>query len=280
MNHASIASIAPSHPLRERATANSRTVLALAALVAAAASFGTPLAAQTKQGNAPASTPASGSGDAIIVKMEQIMFPDTKTVMRLESLFDGKKETYEMTSFTRDNNQKVIVRFSAPASMIGSDLLMLDRNVWLYDPKSAREMKIPSNQSFGGTGFSYGDVLRLNYSDNYSAAVLAETETSWTLDLSSKQRDAPYHRIVLEVSRAWHPVSGKCYSRSGELVKEMHWSKTADAGGGVKPLVVTVTSPLDPKDRSVLTIVSETLKTYPPNIFNKKNLSARMEAHY
>ncbi|HOC28380.1 MAG TPA: hypothetical protein PKH40_01750 [Treponemataceae bacterium] len=151
MNHASIASIAPSHPLRERATANSRTVLALAALVAAAASFGTPLAAQTKQGNAPASTPASGSGDAIIVKKEQIMFPDTKTVMRLESLFDGKKETYEMTSFTRDNNQKVIVRFSAPASMIGSDLLMLDRNVWLYDPKSAREMKIPSNQSFDST---------------------------------------------------------------------------------------------------------------------------------
>lgn len=248
----------------------------LAALLILAASLFAPLAAQSQ----PAKNTAPSPGDDIVVKMEKLMFPDAKTVMRLESVFDGKKETYEMTSFARDNNQKIIVRFSAPASMVGSDLLMLDRNVWLYDPKTAREMKIPSNQSFGGTGFSYGDVLRLNYSDNYSAAVSSETDASWTLELSSKQRDAPYHRIVLEVDRGYSPIRGKCYSRSGELVKEMAWSKTGDAGAGAKPLAVTVTSPLDPEDRSVLTIVSETAKSWPPNIFNKKNLSARMESNY
>lgn len=216
----------------------------------------------------------------IIKTMEKKMYPDSKTAMTLESSYGGVDEKYAMTSFARDNNQKIIVRFSAPANMVGSDLLMLDRNVWLFDPKSGREMKIPSNQSFGGTGFSYGDVLRLNFSDNYAATIVSEGDAGWTLDLAAKERDAPYNRIELVISKDYTPISGKCFTRTGELVKEMKYSRVSDAGGGKKPLVITVTSPLDPKDKSVLTIEKETLKSYPANIFNKKNLSARLEESY
>jgi outer membrane lipoprotein-sorting protein len=213
----------------------------------------------------------------IVSTMEKKMYPDSRTQMTLDSVSGDKREKYALTSYARDDNQKIIVRFSAPASMVGSDLLMLDRNVWLYDPKSGREMKIPSNQSFGGTGFSYGDVLRLNFSDNYSATLASEDDSGWTLDLAAKERDAPYNRVTLVVSRDYTPVSGKCYTRSGELIKEIRYSGIADVGGGKKPLVTTVTSPVSPQDKSTLTIVKETLKSYPPNVFNKKNLSARME---
>lgn len=225
--------------------------------------------------------PAFAADPAEIVStMEKKMYPDSKTAMTLESSYGGVDEKYALTSFARDNNQKIIVRFSAPASMVGSDLLMLDRNVWLFDPKSGREMKIPSNQSFGGTGFSYGDVLRLNFSDNYTPVISSEDSSAWTLELTAKERDAPYNRITLVIAKDYTPVSGKCYTRSGELVKEMKYSGVADAGGGKKPLVITVTSPLDAKDKSVLTISRETLKAYPANIFNKKNLAARLEESY
>lgn len=216
----------------------------------------------------------------IVKTMERKMYPDAKTSMTLESTNGTVAEKYTMTCFARDNNQRIIVRFWAPANMVGNDLLMLDRNVWLYEPKAGREMKIPSNQSFGGTGFSYGDVLRLNFSDNYTPVLASETDTDWTLDLTAKERDAPYNAIKLVVAKDFTPVSGKCFTRSGELVKEMIYSKNADAGGGKKPLVITVTSPIDAKNRSVLTITKETLKSYPENIFNKKNLSARMEESY
>ena len=213
----------------------------------------------------------------IINNMERKMYPDAKTAMTLVSTNDGITEKYVMTSYARDNNQRIIVRFHAPAKMVGNDLLMLDRNVWLYDPKSGREMKIPSNQSFGGTGFSYGDVLRLNFSDNYTPTLMSETDDAWTLELNAKQRDAPYNRVVLTVAKDYTPVEGKCYTRSGALVKEMRYSGKGDVGGGLKPLVTTVNTPLDPNDTSTLTITAETLKSYPPNIFNKKNLAARLE---
>lgn len=229
----------------------------------------------------PAAAQMSDAEAANIVKlMETAMYQNAKTEAALVSTADGKTETYGLTSFARDNNQLIIVRFNAPARMVGSDLLMLDRNVWLYDPKSGREMKIPSNQSFGGTGFSYGDVLRLNYSDNYAAKLLSESDTEWKLDLTAKFRDAPYARIELVVGKDNLPKSGKCFTRTGDLIKEMAYSGIGDKGGGKKPLVTTVTSPLNPGDVSVLTITRETIRTYPQNIFNKKNLAARLEDRY
>ena len=110
----------------------------------------------------------------IVKAMEKKMYPNAKAEMVLVHVTaQGEREEYRLTSYTKTNNQKIIVRFTAPARMVGSDLIMLDRNVWAYDTASGREVKIPTNQSFGGTGFSYGDVLRLNFSDNYLPVVKA-----------------------------------------------------------------------------------------------------------
>jgi len=214
---------------------------------------------------------------AIIAAMEKKMNPDAKTEMKMKSTSGGITEEFMMTSYTKDNNQRIIVRFTAPAKMKGNDILMLDRNVWLYDVKAGREMKIPSNQSFGGTGFSYGDVLRLNFSDNYTSVILSEDTTGYIIELTAKLRDAPYHRIVLTITRSNTPLLGKCYTRAGDLIKEIVYSNTADLGSGNKPLTITVSSPIDPTEVSSLTVVSETLKVYPDAVFNKNNLAARLE---
>lgn len=220
------------------------------------------------------------SAEDIIKKMEEKMFPSSRAEMTLRFVTKTTQEDYVFTSFARDNNQKIIVRFKSPAAMLGSDLLMLDRNVWLYDPKSGREMKIPSNQSFGGTGFSYGDILRLNYSDNYTASIKEDLGDSWIVDLVAKQKDAPYHAISLEIAKDFTPILGRCFTRSGDLIKEMEYSNSKLINGVLKPLTVRVTSPLDPSEVSTLTLVKEEKKEYPLSIFNKRNLSLKMEENY
>ncbi|MDP3179062.1 MAG: outer membrane lipoprotein-sorting protein, partial [Spirochaetaceae bacterium] len=149
---------------------------------------------------------------------------------------------------------------------------------WALDAASGRVMKVASNQSFGGTGFSYGDVVRLNFTDNYESVIKSETAEDWILGLEAKDRGAPYARIELAVSKAggW-PLRGTCYARSGAVVKEMAYSGAGEIATGRRPLVVSVTSPLDPGSINALTIVSERPLTLPDAAFNKRNLSARME---
>jgi outer membrane lipoprotein-sorting protein len=221
---------------------------------------------------------AQSDPGSIVQAMEKKMDPNAKTDMVLVHIDkNGTRDEYRMTSYTKDNNQKIIVRFTAPARMVGADLIMLDRNVWAFDKASGRETKIPTNQSFGGTGFSYGDVLRLNFSDNYVPMVTSEDAKTWTLELTAKERDAPYYRIVLVVGKDFNPLSGTCFTRSGDVVKTITYTEVRDLGSGPKPVTVTVRSPLDEKDVSSLTVTKELVKDYPDNIFNKRNLAARLE---
>ena len=225
-------------------------------------------------------TAAAWSEDPLdIVKvMEKKMYPNSKSEMTLNYVSSqGDKEEFRMVCYTKANNQKILVRFSAPASAISNDLIMLDRSVWQYNASSDREIRIPANQSFGDTGFSYGDVLRLNFSDNYTPKVTAEDEKTWTLDLVAKDRETTYYRVVLVVNKDHSPVSGTCYTRNGAVVKTLAYSNPRDLGSGIKPVTITVTSPLDPNAVNTLTITKERIKDYPDNIFNKRNLSAHFE---
>lgn len=221
------------------------------------------------------------SAEEIIKKIEGDMFPDSMSEIRLDFVDeDGDEENYEMTVHTKDVNRKVIVRFTAPTTSIGHDLIMLEKNVWSYDPKTRRTIKVPSNLSFGGTGFSYGDVVRLNYSDNYIPEFIDENDTSWTIELKAKERNAPYFRIELDVLKPGIISQGRCYDRNGNLIKLMHYSDVQTINGVEKPLVLTVTSPDAPGDVTVMTQISEVDKDYPDRIFNKRNLAAHFEDTY
>jgi outer membrane lipoprotein-sorting protein len=218
-------------------------------------------------------------GYALVVAAENLMYPNAKTVYTLE-FNDGKGRTdhYAMTCYTRDKNQKIIVRLTAPVSVIGDDILMIDQNVWVLDHNSNRVLKIPSNQSFGGSDFSYGDVVRLNWSDNYSIKVAGQTPHTWNLDLVAKDRNAPYFRIALELDKqgGW-PVKGVCFAKSGVIVKEMEFGDIRDVGAGRKPQVLTITSPSSPGCVSIMKILQEQPWELPDRMFNKRNLETKME---
>jgi outer membrane lipoprotein-sorting protein len=215
----------------------------------------------------------------LIRRADAIMFPDAKAAISLHSTgTDGRGEEYGAISYARDRNQRIIVRMTAPPSQVGNDLLMIEQNVWAYDRRANRVMKVPSNQSFGGTGFSYGDVIRLNFSNNYHPVLKGETEGEYLLDLTASDRNAPYSRIELSIARkgGW-PVRGICYARNGSIVKEIRYSGVKDVGTGMKPVVLTVTSPLEPGAVNVMTVIREEAKDLPPRLFNKRNLETRLE---
>ncbi len=218
----------------------------------------------------------------IIREVEKVMFPNAKSDVTLTFKdANNKPDIYRMKIYTKDTNQKVIVRFTAPAQMIESDLIMLERNVWSYNPKAGRIIMMPSNQSFGGTDFSYGDVVRLNLSDNYEGVIKSETNDSWILELTAKHRSAPYFRIEYEVRKnGFIPVKSVCYSKNGNLIKTLEFSDIRTYNNKQKPATITVNSPYEKGRVSIMTTDSEEPKDLPDNLFNKRNLPKRLEEKY
>jgi hypothetical protein len=121
-------------------------------------------------------------------------------------------------------------------------------------------------------------VVRLNFSDNYNPVLKAVSADEYTVELTAKDRNAPYFRIELDIARqgGW-PVKGICFARNGGVVKEIRYSEVKDIGTGSKPVVVTVTSPLDPGAVNTLSLLREEAMDLPDRIFNKRNLETRLE---
>jgi outer membrane lipoprotein-sorting protein len=173
------------------------------------------------------------------------------------------------------------VRFTSPPYQVGNDLIMLERNVWSYNKKAGRIMKIPSNQAFGDTGFAYGDVVRLNMTDNYTAEILSQTDDSWLLNLQSKERNAPYYRIEFQVKKgSYMPVKATCIARNDMIIKTMEFTEVKAVNGKGKPTRIVVKSPYDPGEVSIMIMENEELKEYPDRIFNKRNLAMGQEERY
>lgn len=215
----------------------------------------------------------------IIDKVDDLMNPEAKVTLRLEFKKNGRlDEEYRMTTYARDNNQKVIVRFTSPATSIGQDLIMLDRNVWLYEQKVGRTVRVPANLSFGGTGFSYGDIVRLNLKDNYSPTVKRETGSTWVLDLAARDRYSPYHKIELTVAKdGYRPIKAVTFSRTGKVIKEIDYKDVRSVNGRKKPTRLVVVSPLTPGEESTMLYVQEKRMQLPPRLFNRRNLALRLE---
>lgn len=225
-------------------------------------------------------TPAWAAAPAeIIEKVDELMNPQAKVMLRLTFKKNGSvNEMYVMKTYARDNNQKVIVRFTEPASSIGNDLIMLDRNVWMYQQSAGRTLRVPANLSFGDTGFSYGDIVRLNLKDNYDATVTNETDRQWVLDLTAKDRQSPYHRIEFTVAKdGFMPVKAVMLSRAGQVIKTIDYQNVKSVNGDEKPTELLVTSPLSPGEESTMTYEEETPMELPEQYFNRQNLALRLE---
>lgn len=215
----------------------------------------------------------------IIDKVDALMNPQAKVMLRLTFKKNGRvDEFYEMKTYARDNNQKVIVRFTAPASSIGNDLIMLDRNVWMYQQNAGRTLRVPANLSFGDTGFSYGDIVRLNLKDNYNATITQETNKQWVLDLAAKDRQSPYYRIEFTIAKdSFIPIKAVALSGAGQVIKTIEYQKIKNVNGRDKPTELLVTSPLSPGEESTMTYEAETPMVLAEQFFNRQNLALRLE---
>lgn len=215
----------------------------------------------------------------IIEKVDALMNPQARVLLRLTFKKSGQvSEFYEMKTYARDNNQKVIVRFTAPASSVGNDLIMLDRNVWMYQQNAGRTLRVPANLAFGDTGFSYGDIVRLNLKDNYSAAISRETDKQWVLDLAAKDRQSPYNRIEFTIAKdSFIPLKAVMLSGAGQIIKTIDYRQIKPVNGRDKPTELYVTSPLSPGEESIMTYQEETPMVLAEQFFNRQNLALRLE---
>lgn len=166
---------------------------------------------------------------------------------------DGSKK--EFIFFTVKKGQdKMAMLYISPASERGRATLRLGDNMWLYIPNVGRPIRITSMQSVIGGVFNNSDIMRLDYSVEYTPSLLEQNKDEYILDLKAKTRTVAYDKLKMWVEKNNSMATKvECYSVSGKLIKTLEFKEIKNFGDGImRPSVVETTSPLYKGYRSVM----------------------------
>ncbi len=221
----------------------------------------------------------------ILKKMDGVMNREATMECSMEVKdIKNEKETivkYHFYIKAKENNRKLLIKYTLPLDYSSLEVLMIGKDVWVYDRLVDRIVQIPSNLAFGGTDMAHGDYLRLDISHNYSGKILNETPESWSLRLFALYKSSPYYSIEVEVSKKYYyPVAMRFYASSGKLIKVAEYSEVKLVNGRLKPTAYLFYTPYDSKRKVVMRILNEREEAIPETVFNKWAMRTIVESEF
>ena len=194
-------------------------------------------------------------GNALLKQVDRNLQPEAYEMYRklINIEPDGSKKEFVLYT-VKKGRDKMVALFLSPASEKGRATLRLDENMWLYIPNVGKPLRITSLQSVVGGIFNNSDILRLDYSTEYSVDKMEEEKNAYILSLKATNKTVAYDRLKMWVDKkAVVPVTIEAYTASGLLIKTLHYSKIQDFGNGLKrPSVLETDSPLNMGYKSVM----------------------------
>ena len=213
---------------------------------------------------------AALDGNEILLQVDRNLQPESYEMYRklINIEPDGSKKEYVLYT-VKKGREKMVALFLSPASEKGRATLRLGENMWLYIPSVGRPIRITSLQSVVGGVFNNSDILRLDYSTEYKAAVDDETEENYILACTAKTSSVAYDRLKMTVDKkTMVPLTIECYAASGMLIKTLYYKKIKDFGNNlVRPSVLVTDSPLYKGYKSVMLYAKVTSKKLADEVF-------------
>ncbi len=215
-------------------------------------------------------------GNEILTQVDRNLQPETYEMYRklINIEPDGSKKEFVLYS-VKKGSDKMVALFLSPASEKGRSTLRLGDNMWLYIPNVGKPIRITSLQSVVGGVFNNSDILRLDYSTEYSVAGVEEQDGTYVLDLKAKTNSVAYDRLKMQVdSKAMVPSEIECYAASGMLIKTLYYKEMKDFGDGLnRPSVLETDSPLYKGYKSVMIYAKIEKKELADEVFTLNYLS-------
>ncbi len=194
-------------------------------------------------------------GNNLLLQIDRNLNPDSyesyKKLINIEP--NGKKKEFVLFTLKKGKD-KVAALFISPASEKGRSTLRLDENMWLYIPNVGKPIRITSLQSVVGGVFNNSDILRLDYTSEYTVETVEDVGDNYILHLKAKTRTVAYDKLTMWASKKeLVPAKIECRTEASMLVKTIYFKDVKDFGGGiVRPAVIETDSPLYKGYKSIM----------------------------
>jgi outer membrane lipoprotein-sorting protein len=191
----------------------------------------------------PLTAQAAGEDAKAIVKAAIDYWRDVSsyTVARMTIHRPDWERTVSMRIWTRGEKES-LVRVTAPAKDAGNGTLLIKKEMWSYNPKINRVIKIPSSlmtQNWMGSDFSNNDLAKADdlitqYTHKLLQTTRHDGHTLYVIE-STPLETAPvvWGREVVTVRDDYVVLGHDYYDQQGVLVKQLKTLELRPMGGKV-----------------------------------------------
>lgn len=206
------------------------------------------------------SAPARADAESILAQVNShLNFPDSTLTMQMVVVKGDKEQKSYLMKVRKKDSERLLIDFLQPDREKGRKLLRVGDKMWMYLPDLGKSIVISARQSFLGSSLSNGDLLRSDLVADYTPSLLREEtlggEAAQVLELRAKSPQVAYDRIVLWVAKSSSlPLREEFYTRSGKLIKVLHFSTPVTLGGVLVQSEMRIESELNKTESTLLTL--------------------------
>jgi len=220
--------------------------------------------------------------------------PSAETLLKAAEYIRNPQQDYQMTVLLKDRKaaqsdsrkysclikgrDRAIIKFLEPAVDRGTKVLMVENQMYVSTPAAAKPVRISPRQRIAGNA-AYGDVVRLNFIDNYSAKLLRsekhEGREAYVLELNAKDdRPVTYDRVVYWVDKAnQRPLKALYQTASGKTIREATFGGYRRVLGAERPTEFVLTDHLERNHVTTLKFEGTRAASLPDLLFDKQNFA-------
>jgi outer membrane lipoprotein-sorting protein len=169
-----------------------------------------------------------------------------------------KTSDYQIKSVS-DGGERSLIQVVAPNKDAGQAFLQDGDNLYLYNPRLKRTLRLPpSNQSDGflGSDLSYSDLGGNDLQDNFIPEITNQDDATIELTLTPKElAPTPYGKIIItaDVTNNYRPLVYVYYDQRDTAVRQLAFSEYIPAGDTSFPTKTEVQNLTSEGESTVIT---------------------------
>ncbi|MEO5666697.1 MAG: outer membrane lipoprotein-sorting protein [Bdellovibrionota bacterium] len=181
---------------------------------------------------------AAPNGEALLKKADEVRNPSDTFKMKATVQTEDGISSYEI--FVKGKDKSVIVT-KAPAKDAGRNMLMVEKDFYLYMPNLKRSLRMSLAQKLSGQ-VANGDIARTRWFGDYDVAVESSTAAQSTLLLTGKSSGLTYQKIRLNVAtKDGRPLDAQYLSVDGKVVlKKAVFGEFKKLAGAERPSLIKI----------------------------------------
>ncbi len=154
----------------------------------------------------------------------------SSATITMQVIRQDKTTEYQIKNVS-DGAERALIQVVAPSKDAGQAFLQDGDNLYLYNPRLKRTLRLPpsnQNDSFLGSDLSYSDIGGNDFKDSYSATITAQDDTIIEITLIPNDlAPTPYGKVVLtaDVANNYRPISYVYFDQRETPVRQLSFSK-------------------------------------------------------